>query len=65
MASSSLPWAASALPKLPWALDVVGLDFQRLPVMGDGLVNLAAAGQSFTEVVVGLRVVGLDFQGLR
>ena len=24
---------------------VVGLDFQRLPVMGDGLVDLSAAGQ--------------------
>ena len=32
--------------------------------MGDGLVDLSAAGQSDTEVVVGLGVVGLDFQGL-
>ena len=32
--------------------------------MGDGRVNLSAAGQSVAEVVVGLGVVGLDFQGL-
>ena len=32
--------------------------------MGDRLVDLSAAGQSQAEVVVGLRVVGLDFQGL-
>ena len=32
--------------------------------MGDGLVDLPAAGQSLAEVVVGLSVVGLDFQGL-
>ena len=45
-------------------LGVVGLDFQGLPVMGDGLVDLSAAGQGDAEVVVGLGVVGLDFQGL-
>ena len=43
---------------------VVGLDFQGLPVMGDGLVDLSAAGQHNAQVVVGLREVGLDFQGL-
>ena len=32
--------------------------------MGDGLVDLPAAGQSYAEVVVGLGVVGLDFQRL-
>ena len=40
---------------------VVGLDFQRLPVMGDSLVDLSAARQSHAEVVVGRHVVGLDF----
>ena len=45
-------------------LRVVGLDFQGLAVMGDGLVHLSAAGQGEAEVVVGLGVVGLDFQGL-
>ena len=47
------------MPRLSWAC-VVGPDFQRLLVVGDGLVNLSAAGQSHTEVVVGLREVGLD-----
>ena len=32
--------------------------------MGDGLVDLPAAGQRNAEVAVGFRVVGLDFQGL-
>ena len=32
--------------------------------MGDGLVNPSAVGQGVAEVVVGLREVGLDFQGL-
>ena len=32
--------------------------------MDDGLVDLPAAGHATAEVVVGLRVVGLDFQGL-
>ena len=45
-------------------LRVVGLDFQGLLVMGDGLVDLSAAGQHEPEVVVGFGVVGLDFQGL-
>ena len=43
---------------------VVGLDFQRLLVMGDGHVNLSAASQGVAEVVVGLGVVGIDFQRL-
>ena len=30
--------------------------------MGDRLVDLAQAGQGQAEVVVGLQVVGLDFQ---
>ena len=42
----------------------VGLDFQGLPVMDDGLVELSAAGQGDAEVIVGLGVVGLDFQCL-
>ena len=45
-------------------LGKVGLDFQGLAVMGDGLVELSAAGQGDAEVVVGCSVVGLDFQGL-
>ena len=32
--------------------------------MGDRLVDLSAAGQGDAEVVVGIRIVGLDFQGL-
>ena len=32
--------------------------------MGDGLVHLPAAGQDDAQVVVGVRVVGLDIQGL-
>ena len=32
--------------------------------MGDGLIDLSAAGQSDAEVVVGLGIVGLDFQRL-
>ena len=51
-------------PEVVVGLHVVGLDFQGLPVMGDGLVDLPAAGQGVAEVVVGLGVVGLDFQGL-
>ena len=31
--------------------------------MGDGLVDLAPAGQGEAQVVVGIRIVGLDFQG--
>ena len=42
----------------------VGLDFQRLLVMGDRRVDLATASKNVTEVVVGSRVVGLDFQRL-
>ena len=42
----------------------VGLDFQGLLVMGDGLVELSAAGQGKAEVDMGLGEVGLDFQGL-
>ena len=37
---------------LYWVFDVVGLDFQRLSIMGDGLVDLSAAGQDLAEVVV-------------
>ncbi len=32
--------------------------------MDDGLVDLSAPGQRHAQVVVGLGVVGLDFQGL-
>ena len=32
--------------------------------MGDGLVDLPAAGQGEAEVVVGLGETGVDFQGL-
>ena len=35
-----------------------------LLVMRDRLVHPSAAGQGEAEVVVGLRIVGLDFQGL-
>ena len=45
-------------------LGVVGLDFQGLLVLGDGLVEPSAAGQGNAEVVVGLGVVGVDFQRL-
>ena len=45
-------------------LRVVGLDFQGLPVLGNGLLDLSAAGQGEAEVVVGHGVVGLDIQGL-
>ena len=37
-------------------LHVVGLDFQGLAVMGDGLVDLPATGQGEAEVVVGERI---------
>ena len=40
-------------------LGVVGLDFQGLAVMGDGLVDLSAAGQSQAEVVVGHPTIGI------
>ena len=43
-------------------LGEVGLDLQRLPIAGDGLIDLPAAGQNAAEVVVGLGEVGLDFQ---
>ena len=43
---------------------VVGIDFQGLAVMGDGVIKLAAVGQGKAKFVVGFRVVGLDFQGL-
>ena len=42
----------------------VGLDFQGLAVMADGLVDLPAPGQGETQVVVGQHVVGFEFQGL-
>ena len=42
---------------------VVGLDFQGLAVLRDGLVDLSACGQRNCEVVVSLEIVGLDFQG--
>ena len=64
MASSTCPRPAKASAQVVVGLRVVGLDFQGLPVMGDGLVDLSAAGQAKAEVVVGLGIVGLDFQGL-
>ena len=64
MASSTSSAAGQSQAEVVVGLGVVGLDFQGLLVMGDGLVDLPEAGQSHAEVVVGLRVVGLDFQGL-
>ena len=45
-------------------LDGTRFDFQGLAVVGDGLVEPSASGQSVAQVVVGLGEVGLDFQGL-
>ena len=52
-----LSTSANAKPRLLWAVGVVGLDFQGLPVMGDGLVDPSAAGQEMAEVVVGHRIL--------
>ena len=43
---------------------VVGIDLQRLLVMGDRFVHLALLEQRVAEVVVGIRVVGFDLQRL-
>ena len=42
----------------------IGLDFQHLTILDNGLVEPPAIGQGVAEVVVGHRVVGLDLQGL-
>ena len=47
-----------------WASAKSGLISRRLLVMGDGLVDLSTADESYTEIVVGQGVVGLDFQRL-
>ena len=43
---------------------VVGLDFQGLAVMLDGLVSLSATGQSQSQIVMGVCVAGLELQRL-
>lgn len=44
-------------------LGIVGLDFQSLPVLGNGFGEPSAAKQGIAKVVVGLGEVGFDFQG--
>ena len=43
---------------------VVGIDLQRLLVMGDGFVHAALFEQGVAEVVLGFHVVGIDLQRL-
>ena len=42
MASGSLPWSRSALPRLLWASAKSGFSADRLPVLRDGLVAASA-----------------------
>ena len=44
--------------------NVVGLDFQGLAGLGDGVVELPSLGQGEAEIVMGGGEVGLDLQGL-
>ena len=43
---------------------MVRLDFQGIPVFGDGLINLSAAGQRPSKFAMGVGGIWLDFQNL-
>ena len=43
-------------------LRVVGLQFERAAIRGDGFVELALFAQRVAQIVVGLRKVGLEFE---
>ena len=45
-------------------IGIVGLEFQRPPVMGDGRIRLSSPLQGDPKVLVGIGIVGLDFQRL-
>ena len=64
MAASNCPRSRHGVTQVVVGLGVVGLDFQRLLIMGDGRVDLSALRHGNAEVIVGLGVVGLDFQRL-
>ena len=53
MASSSFPWLAQGVAEVVVGDGVVGLESDRLAVLGDGLVQLPLASQGVAEVEVG------------
>ena len=64
MASSSWPLSDEGVAEVVVGLGVVRLEADGLPVLGDGLVQLALAREGVAEVVVGLGVVLLEADGL-
>ena len=65
IASAIRPCLAKAAARLQRTVWVLGADFQRLLVMGNGLRNAALVVEGSAEVVVGQQVVGLDLQRSR
>ena len=64
MASSIRPRAGQGNAQTDVGLGIVGLDFQRLPVLLDRLVDAPVGRQGKAQIDVGVGIVGLDFQGL-
>ena len=54
-----LPTLGQGVSQVVVGLQVVGLDFQGLAVMGNSLVHLSAAAQDVAEIGVGVDVVRL------
>ena len=64
MVLSALFLLAKSDSEVVSGIRVVGLDFQRLMVVGDRVVHFSLCEKSVGKVVVSFRVVGVDFQRL-
>ena len=62
MASSTLPQAGQDDSEVVVGFQVVGLDFQGLAVLGDGLVDLPLGGQGVAQFMVHRSIPGYPLE---